>query len=210
MTDPIQEQLIAARRNQILDAATELFAEQGFNKTTVRKVAQRAGVADGTIYNYFKNKNDLLMGILHRLNESELRDLHFEEGREQSFETFLPEYMEKRMREMAQYAPALRAIIPQLIIDEELREQMMESMMGPTIEISNRYFGDLIAKGEIRDLDPMLVSTYILIITSGFMIPAVFGHEAADQDFTRGANMLADLILNGIGKQKDETNEQTN
>ncbi len=205
MNDSIQAQLTAARRSQILDAATELFAEQGFNKTTVRKVAQRAGVADGTIYNYFKNKNDLLMGILHRLNESELRDLHFEEGREQPFDQFLPAYTEKRLREMAQYAPALRAIIPQLIIDEELREQMMSSMMGPTIDISNRYFSDLVAKGEIRDLDPMLVSTFILMVLSGFMLPTIFGDDAAEPEYTALSQMLSDLILNGIRKREETT-----
>ncbi|MCB0032608.1 MAG: helix-turn-helix transcriptional regulator, partial [Anaerolineales bacterium] len=66
--DPIQQQLIDARRNQILEAATAVFAERGFHKATIRAIAQHAGIADGTIYNYFKNKTDLLIGILDRLN----------------------------------------------------------------------------------------------------------------------------------------------
>src|SRR5215472_2023489 len=69
----IQAQLAAARRRQILDAATRVFASKGFNRATIRDVAQDAGVADGTIYNYFGNKTDLLFGLLDRLNDTERR-----------------------------------------------------------------------------------------------------------------------------------------
>ncbi len=69
----IQAQLAAARRTQILDAATRVFASKGFNRATIRDVARDAGVADGTIYNYFANKTDLLFGLLDRLNDTERR-----------------------------------------------------------------------------------------------------------------------------------------
>jgi TetR/AcrR family transcriptional regulator, fatty acid metabolism regulator protein len=47
--------------HQILDAAIMVFAEQGFLQSTVAQVARKAGVADGTIYLYFKNKDDILI-----------------------------------------------------------------------------------------------------------------------------------------------------
>jgi len=47
--------------HQILDAAITVFAEQGFLQSTVAQVARKAGVADGTIYLYFKNKDDILI-----------------------------------------------------------------------------------------------------------------------------------------------------
>ena len=68
--EAIQAQLIVARRTQILDAATRVFASKGFNRATIRDVAQAAGVADGTIYNYFANKTDLLFGLLDLLNDT--------------------------------------------------------------------------------------------------------------------------------------------
>jgi TetR/AcrR family transcriptional regulator, fatty acid metabolism regulator protein len=49
--------------HQILDAAVTVFAEQGFLQSTVAQVAKKAGVADGTIYLYFKNKDDILIQI---------------------------------------------------------------------------------------------------------------------------------------------------
>ena len=47
--------------NRILEAAVKVFAEQGFNQSTISQIAREAGVADGTIYLYFKNKDDILV-----------------------------------------------------------------------------------------------------------------------------------------------------
>jgi AcrR family transcriptional regulator len=48
------------KKRRILEAATELFISQGYRKTSIDEVARRAAVAKGTVYLYFKNKNDLL------------------------------------------------------------------------------------------------------------------------------------------------------
>ena len=47
--------------HQILEAAVKVFARQGFHQSTVAQIAKEAGVADGTIYLYFKNKDDILV-----------------------------------------------------------------------------------------------------------------------------------------------------
>lgn len=52
-----------ARREAILEAAVEVFAERGYHAARVSDIARAAGVADGTIYLYFKNKEDLLLSI---------------------------------------------------------------------------------------------------------------------------------------------------
>jgi TetR/AcrR family fatty acid metabolism transcriptional regulator len=52
------------KHQRILDAAIEVIAEKGFFHSRVSAIAQRAGVADGTIYLYFKNKDELLMAAI--------------------------------------------------------------------------------------------------------------------------------------------------
>jgi TetR/AcrR family fatty acid metabolism transcriptional regulator len=47
--------------DRILEAAVKVFAEHGFFQSTVSQIAREAGVADGTIYLYFKNKDDILV-----------------------------------------------------------------------------------------------------------------------------------------------------
>ncbi|MFL5277582.1 MAG: TetR/AcrR family transcriptional regulator [Myxococcales bacterium] len=51
------------KRARILDAAVRVFAERGFFGATVAEIARAAGVADGTIYLYFKNKDDVLLRL---------------------------------------------------------------------------------------------------------------------------------------------------
>ncbi|GGG03372.1 fatty acid metabolism regulator protein [Paenibacillus abyssi] len=54
----------------ILDAAVKVFAETGYHGSQVSKIAREAGVADGTIYLYFKNKEDILVSLFReRLGE---------------------------------------------------------------------------------------------------------------------------------------------
>jgi TetR/AcrR family fatty acid metabolism transcriptional regulator len=55
-----------AKRQRILDAAVVEIARHGYYGTTVSTVARRAGVADGTIYLYFKNKEDILISVFQR------------------------------------------------------------------------------------------------------------------------------------------------
>src|SRR3954470_16453791 len=51
------------KRGRILEAAVKVFAERGFHTATVAEIARAAGVADGTIYLYFKSKDDLLLRL---------------------------------------------------------------------------------------------------------------------------------------------------
>ena len=51
------------KHQRILDAAVTVFARKGFFLSKVSEIAKEAGVADGTIYLYFKNKDDLLVSI---------------------------------------------------------------------------------------------------------------------------------------------------
>lgn len=55
-----------ASREEILRAALELFAEHGFDKTSVQMIAKKAGISQGLTYNYFAGKDDLLRTIFER------------------------------------------------------------------------------------------------------------------------------------------------
>lgn len=54
------------KRALITEAAIEVFADKGFHQARVSDIAKRAGVADGTIYLYFKNKEDLLLSVFEQ------------------------------------------------------------------------------------------------------------------------------------------------
>lgn len=66
------EELIAAtntdkrneRQMRILEAAVDMFGEKGYASTSTSEIAKRAGVAEGTIFRYYKTKKDLLLAVV--------------------------------------------------------------------------------------------------------------------------------------------------
>lgn len=70
MIDPPLSSERAAKRRVILEAAVQTFAENGFLASRTRDIAERAGVAEGTIYLYFESKEELLLtAFREKVNE---------------------------------------------------------------------------------------------------------------------------------------------
>jgi TetR/AcrR family fatty acid metabolism transcriptional regulator len=68
---------VADKRQRILEAATHVFARKGYFAARVSDIAKKAGVADGTIYLYFRNKEDILVRLFDQVMSE-----HVEEARE--------------------------------------------------------------------------------------------------------------------------------
>ena len=58
----------AERKNEILDAAEELFAAKGYDETSTGDILDRVGIARGTLYYHFKSKDDILNALIERIN----------------------------------------------------------------------------------------------------------------------------------------------
>ena len=65
----IRDMKKSKKKQAIVDAAIKVLARRGYNDTTVSHIAKEAGVADGTLYLYFKNKEDLLVKIFDEITE---------------------------------------------------------------------------------------------------------------------------------------------
>lgn len=60
----------AVRRNEILDAAEQLFVTKGFDKTSTNDILERVGIARGTLYYHFGSKEEILDAIIERMSET--------------------------------------------------------------------------------------------------------------------------------------------
>ncbi|MFH1983915.1 MAG: TetR/AcrR family transcriptional regulator [Pseudomonadota bacterium] len=65
---------MAGKKLEILHAATILFAQKGYNETSIAELARITGVAEGTIFYHFKTKIDLLLAILEDVKENIIRE----------------------------------------------------------------------------------------------------------------------------------------
>jgi TetR/AcrR family fatty acid metabolism transcriptional regulator len=78
LNQPQPRPVVADKREAILRAATNVFARSGYFNSKVADVAREAGVADGTVYLYFKSKEEILRSIFERNTSDAVR-----EGREE-------------------------------------------------------------------------------------------------------------------------------
>ncbi len=141
MKDTVQELHIAARRNQILEAAASVFAAKGFHPTTIKDIAKEAGIADGTIYNYFENKTALLLGILDRMRTSVQADFDPAQLSQLDLRTFLHAYFRHPLMALrANNFDLFRVVISEIMVNETLRTRCYQTILEPTILGAQQFF----------------------------------------------------------------------
>lgn len=203
MHDPVQELLIAARRNQILDAATRVFAEKGFHRATIKDIARVAGIADGTIYTYFASKTDVLLGILNRLNESTERERQLTPEHGQDLRAFFTSYLRQRMALFWPNAEVFQAVLPEMLANAELRELYYQQIIAPTFALAERYFEALGAAGRIRTIDAPLATRSMAATILGLLTLQLLGDEVIAERWQELPEVLATLLLDGLLNGKD-------
>jgi len=65
----------SAVRDNIIETATRLFYEQGYNLTGINEIIKEAGIAKATLYNHFKSKDDICVAYLKHKNDTFLHDI---------------------------------------------------------------------------------------------------------------------------------------
>lgn len=202
-SDPIQQQLIAARRNQILDAATRVFAEKGFTRATIRDVATAAGIADGTIYNYFENKTGVLLGLLNRLNESDQREEHFAQSAEMDIADFVHGYVKHRLEHLGgDELRLLQVIVSEVLINRELRELYYQQVIAPTFTIAEQYFEQWARERKIAASDPRLTPHVFAGMVLGVLMLRLMGDQYLETHWHAVPEALAAMALSGLTAPK--------
>jgi AcrR family transcriptional regulator len=146
MTSPFRQKLHQTRRELILDAAIDVLAEKGFQRATVRAIASRAEIADGTIYNYFENKEAILFALVERLTAAEFRELHFAEAEQLDPLAFINTYVQARMTEIDQQFETLKVVMAETIIDADLGARVFEAVYLPGFESAEGYLAQLMGQ----------------------------------------------------------------
>jgi TetR/AcrR family fatty acid metabolism transcriptional regulator len=196
--DPIQELLVTARRNQILDAATRVFAAQGFHRATIKDIARTAGIADGTIYTYFTNKTAVLLGILNRLNESTEREQQLSPGSEQDVRGFFRTYLRQRMSLLWPNAEVFRAVLPEMLSNGELREIYFQQVLMPTFKVAERYFQAQSEEGRLRAINVPLLVRAIAGTLLGLLTIQLLGDEEIATRWEELPEVLTTLFFDGL------------
>ena len=206
--DGVRDLVVRARREQIVEAATRVFAQKGFRRATTREVARAAGVSEGTIYNYFVGKDALLMAILERLNETERRAEDFEEGMATDFRGFLKEYLRRRMSFIWENREVFRVVLSEVLVNAELRELYLRRVVEPTMRIAEENFRSRMEQGEVRETDAPLATRSVAGAVLGVLVLGLLGDEEVGSRADEIPDVLAGLLVHGLGATEGDRHEQ--
>jgi AcrR family transcriptional regulator len=196
--DPIRAQLIEARRNQILDAAAQVFAEKGFHRATTREIASTAGISEGTIYNYFDNKESLLIGIMVRLAQLESMNEELVEALQCDVREFFITMFSQRSNRIQQGQEMLQAILPEVMVNPELREPFYQQFVLRIGTLLEQYIQTRIELEDIRPVDAALVARAVQGMFVGMLILRILGDEPLLAGWEDVPEVLATMIFDGL------------
>jgi AcrR family transcriptional regulator len=203
--DPIREQLIEARRNQILDAAASIFAEKGYHRATTKEIASAAGVSEGTIYNYFDSKADLLIGMMTRL--AELRELpqELEDGLHSDAREFLVTIFRDRIGRIVQsHEQMFQAILPEILTNPELRERYYQEFVQPTAMMLEGYIQARVQQGDVRPVDVSLAVRAVQGMFVGLLMMRILGDGTIRAGWEDLPEVIGTIIFDGLSPRDGE------
>ncbi|MCA9792733.1 MAG: TetR/AcrR family transcriptional regulator [Candidatus Eremiobacteraeota bacterium] len=142
-----REEQAESRREQLLDVALKLFGEVGVERTTIKALAQAAGVSQGLIYHYFTSKDDLLAQVMDRHSLS--LHLELEEAVDQSATTVLPALAERLVQEFSARREVVWIFFREIRTNETVAAQM-ERRRQECMDKLATYLQGRVQAGELR------------------------------------------------------------
>ncbi len=200
MSDPVQEQVLAARRAQILDAAAHTFAEKGYHLTTIKDIARAAGVADGTIYLYFANKPALLLAILDRMTEAVRDSVDPAELADLDLRGLVRATLGHPLRALGgEHAELFRVVLSEVMVNPVMREQFSQRILTPMSQGGELIFQQWAAQRGLPPERTRLLTRAIMGMILGLIVEWILGDETLTTHWDELPDFLADLIIDGIG-----------
>lgn len=189
---------VQARRQEILRAAAELFAEKGYQRASVKEIAQRAGIAPGTIYLYFESKGDLLIGLMRRLAELEDLDEEIAQAVQGDARAFLITMFRSRMGRVIEGEETLRAILPQILVQPPLQRQFRRQFVEPAVDLMEHYVETYIERGDIQAVNVPLTVRAVQGMFMGLLLLRVLGDEELHARWDEVPEVVATLLFEGL------------
>jgi AcrR family transcriptional regulator len=199
-----KEAITKRRKRQIIAAAREVFSQKGFSEATTAEIAQQAGVSEGTIYNYFESKRDLLVSLIggYALDESLLN--LFKSPSINNIES-LPAVLEDRIEIGFENSDLLTLLLAEIQRTPEFGEQYARQVLVPGLALLKAYLDMRVGNGTLRPVDTEVGSRIIV----GMVVGLIAVHQIeGDGGFLSKysikdlAEEVANILTVGLGTKK--------
>lgn len=186
------------KRERILDAAERVFARSGFYQSRVSEIARDAGVADGTIYLYFKSKDDLLISLFESRMERVNRQMAVAAAQVETPTEQLLAIVRTHL-EMVRTNPELAEV---LTIELRQSTKFMKEYANPRFGEFLKQVAGVIAEGqaagEFVDTVPASHAARMIFGILDEMALAWLLGRGENFDITRVSDWVGALVLNGL------------
>jgi TetR/AcrR family fatty acid metabolism transcriptional regulator len=189
------------KRDRILKAAIEVFAKNGFYATRVSEIAKAAGVADGTIYLYFKNKEDVLITIFEEGINRLLTILREVAESDEPFENRITRIVELQLGLLEEQRDLAEVITVNLRQSSRLLKQYATPLFMQYIDVIAGVVREGQEEGAFRkDLNPRVVARSLFGALDAILLTWALG-EGDPAALRKAASHCASLFLEGLRKR---------
>jgi AcrR family transcriptional regulator len=204
MTALLGERPMTEKQRRVLDAAMEVFAEQGFSATSTSEIARRAGVAAGTVFRFYRTKKDLLVGVVAPLFKrfvapSLVREfgkiLLADYG---DLESFVRAVVVDRLEYVRRHRRTVRIALQETPLHPELRALWESSVMGQLRPMTITAIEGFQARGLVVDLPAETVARAIASIFAGYALQRFFFEPERDWDDDAEVDVMVDLLVRAL------------
>jgi len=186
------------RRNQILDAATKVFVRLGFQHARMDDIVEESGLSKGTLYWYFKSKEDIINAILRRLFTGELENLESLLEAEGTASERLLQLTNNRVIGMKRMSDLVPIIFEFYAV--AVHQQWVKQFIGEYFKHFRRLLEDLINqgidRGEFNPVNAVETAISFASMYEGLTIHWLMEPEAVQWDIL-SENSIP-LLLNGL------------
>jgi TetR/AcrR family fatty acid metabolism transcriptional regulator len=183
---------------RILGAAVKVFARYGFYQSTVSQIAKEAGVADGTIYLYFKNKDDILVQFFSHRTKQVFEQFQAEVDRADTGLDKLRNLVRRHLAEFQQDRDGAVVYQVETHQNSRLAEAQIKEMSKMYLDLISEIVEQGQEEGSIRkDLYLGLVKRFIIGAVDEVINTWI--HSDGKYDLVSMADPLVELFIKGIG-----------
>jgi AcrR family transcriptional regulator len=149
LTARARQVLAEDRRSQIMEAAADVFSRRGYHGATIRQIARRAGLAEGTVYLYFPSKRDVLVASWEHVALSTIVPLLDRAAAIEDDEAFLTALVTNRLDVLRRHAAFFRLVLQQADVDPALHKALQERIQAIKTLVGG-YLRQRIGRGAFR------------------------------------------------------------
>jgi len=193
-----QQRRVQRRKKEILTAAAHVFAAKGYAGSTTKEIADAADISEGTLYNYFGSKRELLIAVADE-SQAPMQIAVQKAGQLETRAAMIAMFEEAFSISETQL-PFLRALLSEAWIDDDIMEEFLTSRLRRIAQLLQTFIRERVALGAFRPIDPELSARAVVGMFAALIAPSLRGLAPLPSHHERRAlaTAIVDILLDGI------------